>query len=175
MKYENGKDILPDGLLREVQKYAQGKLVYIPISEEKKPWGENSGYRNYLEERNDEIRIGFSKGMGMESLAENYCLSIESIKKIVYSRKERNRMSTIDCEKTQKFEVPTGEYSTFDLLDAVYMAMEEKGYDPVNQIVGYIVTEDPTYITNHNNSRALICRIERDELLRTLVRGYLHR
>ena len=55
----------------------------------------------------------------------------------------------------------------------VYQALQEKGYNPVNQIVGYILSEDPTYITNHNNARALIRKIDRDELLQTLVKYYL--
>lgn len=59
------------------------------------------------------------------------------------------------------------------ILSAVYDALKEKGYDPVNQIVGYILTEDPTYITNHNGARTLICKLDRDELLQTLVKSYL--
>ena len=59
------------------------------------------------------------------------------------------------------------------ILSAVYKALQEKGYNPVNQIVGYILSEDPTYITNHNNARALIRKVDRDELLQTLVKYYL--
>ena len=55
----------------------------------------------------------------------------------------------------------------------VYAALEEKGYNPINQIVGYILSEDPTYITNHNSARSLICKIDRDELLQVLVKSYL--
>ena len=58
-------------------------------------------------------------------------------------------------------------------LQAVYEALKEKGYNPINQIVGYILSEDPTYITNHNNARTLIRKLDRDELLQTLVRSYL--
>ena len=58
-------------------------------------------------------------------------------------------------------------------LTAVYDALREKGYNPINQIVGYILSEDPTYITNHNNARTMIRRIDRDELLQELVRHYL--
>ena len=53
------------------------------------------------------------------------------------------------------------------ILSTVYQALQEKGYNPINQIVGYILSEDPTYITNHNNARALIRRVDRDELLQT--------
>ena len=59
------------------------------------------------------------------------------------------------------------------ILTTVYQALQEKGYNPVNQIVGYILSEDPTYITNHNNARALIRKVDRDELLQTLVKYYL--
>ena len=59
------------------------------------------------------------------------------------------------------------------VLTSVYEALKEKGYDPVNQIVGYILSEDPTYITNHNGARTLICKIDRDELLQILVKRYL--
>jgi Bacterial protein of unknown function (DUF965). len=60
------------------------------------------------------------------------------------------------------------------ILLAVYDALKEKGYNPVNQIVGYLLSEDPTYITTHNNARSLIRKIDRDELLHTLVRSYLN-
>ncbi len=59
------------------------------------------------------------------------------------------------------------------ILTDVYDALREKGYNPINQIVGYILSEDPTYITNHNNARSLIRKIDRDELLQELVRRYL--
>ena len=59
------------------------------------------------------------------------------------------------------------------ILSSVYDSLKEKGYDPINQIVGYILSEDHTYITNHNNARALIRRLDRDELLQELVRQYL--
>ena len=58
-------------------------------------------------------------------------------------------------------------------LTEVYNALSEKGYDPINQIVGYILSEDPTYITNYNGARSLIRRIDRDKLLNTLVKNYL--
>ena len=59
------------------------------------------------------------------------------------------------------------------ILSTVYQALHENGYNPINQIVGYILSEDPTYITNHNNARALIRKVDRDELLQTLVKHYL--
>ena len=59
------------------------------------------------------------------------------------------------------------------ILGKVYSALSEKGYNPINQIVGYLLSEDPTYITNYQNARSLICKIDRDELLQELVRHYL--
>lgn len=58
-------------------------------------------------------------------------------------------------------------------LTEVYDALKEKGYNPINQLVGYVLSEDPTYITTHNNARSLIRKIDRDELLRILVQSYL--
>lgn len=60
-----------------------------------------------------------------------------------------------------------------EILDNVYKALKEKGYNPINQIVGYILSGDPTYITNHNNARGIIRRLERDELLEEVVKFYL--
>ena len=59
------------------------------------------------------------------------------------------------------------------VLQTVYDALKEKGYNPINQIVGYLLSEDPTYITNYNNARSLICRLDRDELLQELLTSYL--
>ena len=78
-----------------------------------------------------------------------------------------------DKRDTQQFEIPREKRSPRDTLLNVYGAMREKGYDPVNQIVGYLLSGDPTYITSHNNARYLISRIERDELLEELVRSYV--
>ncbi len=76
--------------------------------------------------------------------------------------------------KTQTFSIHDERDRTIrDILTAVYQALQEKGYDPINQMVGYILSEDPTYITNHKNARALICRIDRDELMGALVKYYL--
>ena len=60
-----------------------------------------------------------------------------------------------------------------EILSSVYDSLVIKGYNPINQLAGYILSEDPTYITNYNNARSLICRIDRDELLQELVRSYL--
>ena len=77
-------------------------------------------------------------------------------------------------EYTRKFDfVVDQDAEIHRIMLTVYQALEEKGYNPINQIVGYILSEDPTYITNHNNARALIRKADRDELLQTLVRYYL--
>ena len=61
-----------------------------------------------------------------------------------------------------------------EVMKQVYAALKEKGYNPINQIVGYILSEDPTYITTHNNARSLIRKVDRDELLQQLVKEYLN-
>lgn len=77
---------------------------------------------------------------------------------------------------TVKFTVPSDDKENMRrILRNVYEALTEKGYNPVNQIVGYLLTEDPTYITNYNNARSMICKIDRDELMQALVREYLFR
>ena len=60
------------------------------------------------------------------------------------------------------------------ILLEVYAALKEKGYNPVNQIVGYILSEDPTYITTHNNARSLMCQIDRDDMMQALVRAFIN-
>ena len=75
---------------------------------------------------------------------------------------------------TLKFTVPSDDKENMRrILRNVYEALTEKGYNPINQIVGYLLTEDPTYITNYNNARSMICKIDRDELMQVLVREYL--
>ena len=77
-------------------------------------------------------------------------------------------------EHTIKFTVPSDDKENMRrILRAVFDALNEKGYNPINQIVGYLLTEDPTYITNYNNARSMICKLDRDELLQQLVQDYL--
>lgn len=76
---------------------------------------------------------------------------------------------------TRKFDVVASRTETREILSSVYESLRLKGYNPVNQIVGYILSEDPTYITNYNNARSLICRLDRDELLQELVKYYLEK
>jgi len=77
-------------------------------------------------------------------------------------------------DNTIKFLVPDDATQEMKaILSAVYRSLSEKGYNPINQIVGYLLSEDPTYITNYSNARSLICKLDRDELLQELVRHYL--
>lgn len=76
-------------------------------------------------------------------------------------------------EKTLTFSINDKKNETKSVLLTVYAALSEKGYDPINQIVGYLLSEDPTYITNHKNARSLIRKVDRDELLNMLVKDYL--
>jgi len=87
MKYENAKDILPAKLLEEVQKYAEGKVIYIPRTEKVKGWGEASGYRDKLNKRNAQICSRYSAGQSIMEIAEEFFLSPETIKKLVYGKK----------------------------------------------------------------------------------------
>ena len=77
-------------------------------------------------------------------------------------------------DNTIKFTVPGDDKQNMRrVLRNVFDALNEKGYNPINQNVGYLLTEDPTYITNYNNARSMICKLDRDELLQELVRCYL--
>lgn len=79
-----------------------------------------------------------------------------------------------DKNNTQYFKVEIEKQIKVDeVLEIVYSALREKGYNPVNQIVGYIMSGDPTYITSHNNARSLIMRVERDELVEEILRQYI--
>ena len=80
-----------------------------------------------------------------------------------------------DIDYTRKFSVSIDKDQEIKaILSSVYTSLREKGYNPIHQIVGYILSEDPTYITNHNNARTLIRQLDRDELLQVLLKSYLH-
>ncbi|WP_342768293.1 CD3324 family protein [Cohnella lupini] len=93
MKYENAGDVIPEELLKEIQKYAAGKLLYIPTGEEKRAWGETSGYRDQLQRRNLMIRNKYAHGVTVSELADEYFLSLDSVKKIIYSKKIERYLS----------------------------------------------------------------------------------
>ena len=84
MKYKNASDVLPENLLREVQKYAAGDTLYFPKDKERKKWGERTGAREYFRKRNEEIQQKYLQKMSIEHLADEYCLSVETIRKIVF-------------------------------------------------------------------------------------------
>lgn len=88
----------------------------------------------------------------------------------------RGRDDMQEFNNTQYFKVQKeNELSVKEIISSVYTAMTEKGYNPVNQIVGYVMSGDPTYITNHNGARSLIMKVERDEILEELLNDYINR
>lgn len=104
-----------------------------------------------------------------ENLSYNNCIEIFVGHSYVFKV-----VQLMNNEQTMTFNViEDRETEMKKTLTVVYDALREKGYNPVNQIVGYILSEDPTYITTYNNARSLIRHIDRDELLQTLVRSYL--
>jgi hypothetical protein len=85
MKYRNASEILPDELLKELQKYAPGEMIYIPSSNNRKKWGTSSGARLFYEQRNEEIRHKyFVHKIHIDILCDEYCLSNETVRKIIY-------------------------------------------------------------------------------------------
>ena len=82
-------------------------------------------------------------------------------------------MIIMDNNRTQHFSVVKEELDVHMILERVYEALQEKGYNPVNQMVGYIMSGDPTYITSHNNARSLIMKVERDELVEEVLKAYI--
>ena len=79
-----------------------------------------------------------------------------------------------DLSKTQFFQIePTEEISAQEVLQSVYASLAEKGYDPVSQIVGYIMSGDPTYVTSYKNARSMIMKVERDELVEEMFQAYI--
>jgi len=84
---------------------------------------------------------------------------------------EMNKKSKMD--ETMILKSVTGENSAREILQQVYAALQEKGYDPINQMVGYLMSGDPVYITNHKQARTMIRKLERFELLEELVKNYL--
>jgi len=86
MRYKRASDVLPEALLKEVQKYAAGETLYFPKDRKREKWGEITGSRSFYRERNEEIRKKYLQKMSIQHLAEEYCLSVETIRKIVFSR-----------------------------------------------------------------------------------------
>ena len=87
MKYINAKNLLPDALVKELQNYIQGGYIYVPTDQlQQKQWGEVSGYRQALQQRNRQIVEEFQNGTSIEALAEEYFLSVSAIRKIIYQK-----------------------------------------------------------------------------------------
>ena len=92
MNYRNAQDIFPENLLKQIQRYVSGETIYIPAKNDKKAWGESSGYRAYLAKRNQSMKKDFAEGLTIEQLSEKYCLSFDSVKHIVYTKQERTML-----------------------------------------------------------------------------------
>ena len=122
MAYRNAQEIFPEGLLKQIQRYVSGETIYIPAGEERKAWGETSGYQRYIRERNEEIRSGFAKGLSIEELMDKYALSYDSIKRIVYNRRETTMLkysATLSSAKA---------YAEAGKLDAwIHLYLNEEG------------------------------------------------
>lgn len=87
MKYLNAQVILPDALVKELQKYIQGGYIYVPVEQEQqKRWGEVSGYRQELEIRNQQMKEEYQRGLSMELLSEKHSLSLYAVRKIIYQK-----------------------------------------------------------------------------------------
>ncbi|MHC1746787.1 MAG: CD3324 family protein [Cellulosilyticaceae bacterium] len=123
MNYKNAIDVLPEKLLLEIQKYASGTLLYIPNNKESKSWGEVSGYRSYLIKRNQMIVNRFQYGESINELSVRFCLSKETIKKVVYSKKNTS------ITKFQPITKSAIEYAEAGLLEEwihTYLLFERK-------------------------------------------------
>lgn len=91
MKYKKASDVLPDELLKEVQKYVDGEALYFPKYKERKNWGESTGAKDFYKKRNREIREKHNRNLTMDTLSSEYNLSVETIKKIIYEKRKNNQ------------------------------------------------------------------------------------
>ena len=123
MKYKNAKDIFPEKLLKQIQKYVSGETIYIPAGTEKKDWGETSGYQQFIRERNAAIREAFQNGKTIEALMNDYSLSYDSIKKIVYSKKE---VTMLKYSATVESAIEYGKQDKMDAWVHLYLNSEGK-------------------------------------------------
>ncbi len=115
MKYENARDILPDDLLKAVMAYAAGKLLYVPTGGKRKVWGEISGARGAIRARNREIRRIFAAGETAEALGERYFLTPETIRKIVYEKKEETAVELKEILSLYSDNDPVGLRTVFEM------------------------------------------------------------
>ncbi len=85
MKYKNAADVLPEGLLKEIQRYIEGGLIYIPNNNAKKGWGEKSGSRVYYSVRNNEIKKNYKDGKSISEISDLYGLAFDTVRRIIYT------------------------------------------------------------------------------------------
>jgi len=85
MKYINAADVLPEKLLKEIQSYVKGDLLYIPNDEKQKKWGEKSGSRSYYKNRNSDIKMKYEEGIPIHTISDTYGLAVDTVRKILYS------------------------------------------------------------------------------------------
>ena len=103
-----------------------------------------------------------------------FSLSFKIIRQSLLYKYKQGREQMENLNNTQYFTVEKEQMiQVKDILKMVYQSLSEKGYNPVNQIVGYIMSGDPTYITSHNNARSLIMKVERDELVEEVLKTYI--
>ena len=122
MKYRNAQDIFPQALLKQIQRYVSGETIYIPAGSGKKSWGETSGYQQFIRERNAAIKADFDSGKSIDGLMEKYCLSYDSIKRIVYNKKEISMLKYSASLESAKA------YAKEEKLDAwIHLYLNEEG------------------------------------------------
>ena len=172
MKYENAKDLLPLGILEQVQKYAAGKLLYVPIAEDAKAWGTTTGYRQKLLKRNQMIYNEFVAGKTVAELADAYFLSMDSIKKIVYGKKD----GLIAFEPTINCAV---QYSEAGLAEewirAFYMSKEHELMPFPQQYLCFGITKMPLrLIREEGTSDAYVEKIADEPLLVRYMQGHFY-
>ncbi len=122
MGYRNAREIFPEGLLKQIQRYVSGETIYIPSGNERKAWGETSGYQRYIRERNESIRRDFADGESIENLMDKYALSYDSIKRIVYNRKETAMLKYSATLSSAKAYAEAGKLDVW-----IHLYLNEKG------------------------------------------------
>lgn len=122
MGYRNAQDIFPEGLLKQIQRYVSGETIYIPAGNERKAWGETSGYQRYIRERNGQIRADFANGSSLEELMNQYALSYDSIKRIVYNRRETAMLKYSASLSSAKAYADAGKLDTW-----IHLYLNEEG------------------------------------------------
>ena len=156
MQYENAKDILPASLLEEVQKFVEGKAIYIPKRTKREGWGEASGYREKLNKRNSAILSRYSAGASIMEIAEEFFLSPETIKKIVYGKKVTlPEYSPSVYSASQYSNAGLGEEWVRIYLDFVGMEMPDGDSYFLSELVRIplrLIDDEGEWVDNEDNS-----------------------